>query len=87
MAGVFKCGDITASILSLFLSQACLLSALTFCQPCLRGTCRPKCHSKIYSCEHWPVEQKEGVCNQVEKGREQINLSNHRVSIFVFLLL
>lgn len=53
-------------VLSLFLSQACLLSALTFCRPCLRGTRRPKCHFKIYSCEHWLLERREGACNQVE---------------------
>lgn len=68
--------------LSLFLSQACLLPALTFSRPCLREARRPKCHSKIYSSEHRPVERREGGGNQVEKGREQINLSIHQLSIF-----
>lgn len=52
------------------LSQACLPSALTFCRPCLRGTCRTKCHSKIYSCERWLVERGEGVCIQVGRVAE-----------------
>ena len=68
-------------LLSLFLSQACLPSALTFRRPCLRGTRWPKCHSKIYSCEHWLLERREGVCNQVERAREQMNLSIHWFSI------
>lgn len=52
------------------LSQACLPSAVTFCRPCLRGTFRTKCHSKIYSCEHWLVERGEGVCIQVGRVAE-----------------
>lgn len=64
------------ALLSLFLSQACLLSALTFRRPCLRETRCPKCHSRIYSCERWLVEQREGVrCGEyIKRGRGQINL-------------
>lgn len=72
-------------LLSLFLSQACLPSALTFRRPCLCGTRRPKCHSEIYGCEHWLVERGEGVCNQVGRNREQMNLSIRWFSIFSLL--
>ncbi|CAB1453563.1 unnamed protein product [Pleuronectes platessa] len=47
------------------LDNACLPPALTFRRPCLRGTHRPKCHSKIYSCEHWLLERREAACSQL----------------------